>query len=322
MTTRRHHLHRPAAWLLAGLGLMAPAVASATSEPAAAAPDTGLSLAGDSEGTVFRSLTVEAENKVQIRFDRPELLIDLDPASAPGLAWGDAQDVLDRTLPDLRGPYLAASAGQPSPYAARPWLEAYHSGPVVVFRPDLEDAASWTLAVVDARGVEVHRQSGRKNPPRAIPWDGRGPDGQPVMPGLSYSFFIEATDKAGNKRRFVGDPFQVAAYRIEGPQGPEFLIDGRQWLQSVRSAHGEPSAFLLETASRLNLASGPADPIVVHATGRSLAEAEDLGRRVVADLALLLPAGSRRVAATTTVEAGAPEGGVLHIAQGELVAAR
>jgi hypothetical protein len=319
MTPRRSH-DLPAAWLLAGLALLAPLGAGATPGATAdAAADTAMAMAGGSEGTVFRSLTVEAENKVQIRFDRPELLIDLDPASAPGLTWGDAQDVLDRTVPDLQGPYLAASARQPSPYTARPWLEAYRSGPVVVIRSDLEDVAAWTLTIVDARGVEVHKRTGKKNPPQAIPWDGRGPDGTPVMPGLSYSFVIEATDKAGNKRRFVGDPFEVAAYRVDGDEGPEFLIGGRQWRQSTHRANGDPSAYLLETASWLNLTSGPGEPIVVRATARSLSEAEDLGRQAATDLSPLLPAGTSRVAVTTTVEPGAPEGGVLHIAQGEIV---
>ncbi len=41
-----------------------------------------LTLKGGQDGTVFRSLTVEGENRVQIRFERPELELDIDPNQA------------------------------------------------------------------------------------------------------------------------------------------------------------------------------------------------------------------------------------------------
>src|SRR4029077_1438196 len=70
--------------------------------PASAAPtDSGTVLKGGQEGTAFKSLTVEGEDKIQIEFERPPLALDLDPTKAPGLDWGTARDVLDRTVPDL-----------------------------------------------------------------------------------------------------------------------------------------------------------------------------------------------------------------------------
>src|SRR4029453_7070180 len=75
----------------------APAVAKPKPRPSAAAktkakPITGptVSASGDStytlksgqEGTVFKSLTVEGEDRIRLDFERPELKLDLDPAKA------------------------------------------------------------------------------------------------------------------------------------------------------------------------------------------------------------------------------------------------
>src|SRR5438552_8489738 len=57
---------------------------------AAAAPQStsaesdSMTLKGGQEGTVFRNLTIEGEDRIHVDFDRPELVLDLDPAKAPG----------------------------------------------------------------------------------------------------------------------------------------------------------------------------------------------------------------------------------------------
>lgn len=310
---------RIAMFMLAVTGAAMSAAPAAAAGPSATAPaDSAMSLAGGSDGTVFHSLTVEAENRVQIEFDRPQLQVALDPATAPGLSWGSAQDVLERTSPDLVGAFLDDSARHESPYAARPWVTACRQGPVVVIRSDLEKVDRWRLTVLDSRGEEVYVLDGRKNPPREIPWDGRLPGGEAVLPGLTCSFVLEATDKAGNKRRFVGDPFEVASYRIDGDRGAEFLVAGSEWKSASRGRTATRSPYLLETASWFNLMTGPEQPIVVQATARSISEAEALGRRAIDDLRSLLPGDASRLALTTRVEAGVPGAGVLRIRGGEL----
>jgi hypothetical protein len=296
-----------AAVLAAALPGLAAAQASAQ-----APADSTLTLAGGRDGTVFRSLTVEGENRIRIEFARPELAVDLDPASAPGLSWGSSRDVLDRTVPDLVGPFLAASADVPSPYTPRPWLAAYAAGPVAVFATDVKGVASWQLLVVDSRGAEVVEFAGEGAPPRLILWDGLDREGHPAAPGLTYSFVLESWDKAGNKRRFTGDGFALPAYRTEGPSGPLFLVSGSQWRQAAREAGGRPSVLALEAASRLNLHTGAAAVVEIRATGRSFAAAEALGDEVAAVLGPLLPGGATRLVVTTAVEDGSPpEGSVL-----------
>ncbi len=75
--------------------------APATSAPAAkgAEADSGMTLRGGQEGTVFRTLTIEGEDRVHVDFERPALDLDLDPTKVAGLDIGTARDVLDRTLP-------------------------------------------------------------------------------------------------------------------------------------------------------------------------------------------------------------------------------
>lgn len=312
----RHHLKEfPRGFAaIAALALcLCAGTALATQEAPA---DTSMALEGSSDGTVFKSLTVEGENRVRITFERPELAIDLDPSEAPGLTWGTSMDVLNRTVPDLTTPLLASSAHAVSPTQVRPWLSAYQSGPVATFTFDMEKVHSWKLQIVDSRGTEVARFEGKKNPPRRFEWDGQQLDGTMALPGLTYSYVLEAFDKAGNRRRFVGEGFQPEAYRLETKAGPEFLISGSQWREAGKSSPTGDSAFLLETASRINLRTSDDDPVVVTATAGSYAEAMALGDLVAGELRPYLPGSDGRVAVTAVAVPGSPPGGILHIRSG------
>jgi hypothetical protein len=310
-----HSLGLSLAVTLAMVLLVSPALAINPAAPEASA-DSSMALTGGQEGTVFKSLTIEGENRIQITFDRPELAIDLDPSQAPGLTWGSSLDVLNRTVPDLTSPLLATSSNLRSPYQIRPWLTAFATGPVARFTSDLENVHHWTLLVVDSRGREVVQFAGNKNPPRQIEWDGKKQDGTMALPGLTYSYVLEAFDKAGNKRRFVGDGFELEAYRRDHDQGQEFLISGNQWQDAARKARPGPSAFLLETASWLNMMIGSVDPVFITATAGSYAEAKALGDQVAAELSPLLPGDDSRVAVSAIAEPGSPPGGILHIRAG------
>jgi hypothetical protein len=272
-----------------------------------------MALSGGQAGTVFKSLTIEGENRVQITFERPELVIDLDPSVAPGLTWGSSMDVLNRTVPDLTTPLLETSSHLRTPYRIRPWLAAYQTGPVASFISDLNSVHRWNLLVVDSRGREVVQFEGKKNPPKMIEWDGRKQDGAMALPGLTYSYVLEAFDKAGNKRRFVGKGFQLEAYRRDHDNGPQFLIAGKQWRDAAKKARPGASAFLLETASWINLKTGPGDPVLITVTAGTYAEAQALGDMVAAELRPLLPGNDSRVAVSAIVEPGSPLGGVMHV---------
>ena len=296
--------------------LLGAALPSLASETAGTTPDSTMSLEGKSDGTVFRSLTVEGENRVKIRFERPDLAVDLDPSTAPGLTWGSPMDVLNRTVPDLTGPLLATSKTMPSPYGPRPWMTAYRTGPVAEFTFDMKDVHRWAMLVVDSRGTEVARFEGKKNPPKRLAWDGMQIDGSPALPGLTYSYVLEAFDKAGNRRRFVGEGFGIEAYRLDDESGPRFLVSGDQWRSAAREAAPVPSTYLLETVSWINRVSGPGEPVVVTATAGSYAEAVALGDQVAAELRPLLPGNDVRVAVAAVAQPGTPPGGILDIRSG------
>jgi hypothetical protein len=289
----------------------------ATAPAAAEAPaDSSMALAGDRESTVFRSLTVEGENRVRVTFERPDLAIELDPAEAPGLTWGSPLDALNRTMPDLEAELLTSSARFRSPYEIRPWLAAYETGPVAHFNFDMENVHRWNLLVVDSRGSEVARFAGKKNPPRRLAWDGATLDGERARPGLTYSYVLEAFDKAGNRRRFVGEGFDIAPYRREDDGRPEFLVSGTAWAAAAPGRPSSGSPYLLETASRLVLHAGADEQVTVTATAGTYAEARDLGDRVAEELRGLLPGDASRIAVATVVEPGTPPGGLLRIRVG------
>lgn len=278
----------------------------------ASAPQDDMALKGDQDGTVFRSLTVQGENRVQIRFERPELGINIDPNQAPGLMLDDALDILDRTLPDMVTPFLQTSVYARSPYTPRPWLSAYTNGPVARFTPVMDGVASWKLQVVDSRGQTAMVFAGQGNPPTEIAWDGLRLDGTPAPPGYTYSYVLEARDDAGNQRRFVGEGFPLPAYRHDNAAGPEFMVSGVQWQQS-RDRQAGASPLLLEAASWFNLRCEETRPIRVIATHRSSAEAASLAAMVSGALVPLIGGSPDRVVIETRVESGAPAGGTLHL---------
>ncbi len=292
------------------------AAAHAALQPDSVPPDSTMTLSADAEGSVLRSLTIEGENRIQFDFERPELTVDLDPAQAPGLVWGNAKDVLDRTIPDRFGPLLALSVPGLSPYRPQPWRGGFRAGPVARFRPQTDGVASWQLSVVDARGEVVREFSGEKTPPETITWDGLDAQGAPAIPGLTYSYVFTAHDRAGNRKRFVGEGFEVPPFRLATAAGPVLIFSG----DHVAAGNADrPGPLVRETASWLNRSFGPDAPVLVVATAVSVAQAEDLGAQLRDQLLGLIPGDPARIMLQVEVAPGVPQAGCLKV-QGAPVA--
>jgi len=294
----------------------APVAPKPTSGPT---EDSTLTMRGGQEGTVFKSLTVEGEDRIRLDFERPALRVELDPGGAPGLDWGSARDVLDRTVPDLASPLLMQSAHEPSPYVAHPWLSHFASGTVARFRPDVKGVERWKLTIVNARGETVATYSGRGEPPREIAWDGKSQGGAPVVPGLTYSYVLEAHDRAGNKRNFVGQGFRVSAYRLESAEGPLMVLSARELPaiapgRTLTGAATNAPPILLEAATWLNQRPRPNQPVRVTVTSKSYEEAQALADQVTRWMAPHVLGDPARIHAMAEVEPDAPEGGTIRIA--------
>ena len=301
----------------------AAAASRAPSTTSQAAPDSGMTLRGGQEGTDFRTMTVEGEDRVHLEVERPELTLDLDPEKVGGLESGTASDVLNRVPPDFMTGFLQTSAHNPSPYVAHPWLGQFATGPVARFEPNVKDVERWKLMVADSKGQTVTTFQGKGDPPKEIAWDGRSQDGTPVTPGLTYSYIFEAYDRAGNKRNFVGEGFRVSAYRLDSPDGPVLVFSGQSILAALKSARafgmgadGASRAIppvILEAAGWLNAAPRFSQPIRVTATARTFEQANLLAGRVNAALAEIALGDPARIQSVTQVEADAPDGGTIRI---------
>jgi len=271
------------------------------------APDS-TTLKGGEGGTKFPDMTVTGEDRIRIDFERPELILDLDAKSAPGLERERTLEIVDRGAPDLNEPLLTQSAGQHSSYTGRPWLTAFSTGPVARFRPTLSKVQRWTLTVADSRGATVARFTGQGRVPEQIAWDGRTLNGDLALPGLTYSYVFEAFDEAGNKRNFLGDAFTVKPYIREEKTGITLLVPGTEL--AGKTIPGSPCPILLETASWLNQLEKIDTPIVVEAQARTRDEATALAAKVSDALPGLLLGPRNRLEVRQNVVPDAPETGV------------
>lgn len=272
-----------------------------------------MTLKGGDSGTVFKSLTVEGENRIRIEIARPKLQLDLDPRSAPGLELGSIESALEYDRPGLISPLYSEVAARPSPYTARPWLDGFATGPVARFNPNVTEVDRWRLVVADSRGQEVAAFEGKGRPKKEIVWDGRAADGSMALPGLTYTYVFQAMDRAGNRRNFVGEGFSVPAYRRGNESGISFVFSGRSpGLSGLQPAgRGAVPAMLKEVASRLHQSASTSAPIRVRVVAKSFEEGDALGRNVASSLAELLLGEHSRVMHTVDVAADAPAGGTV-----------
>jgi hypothetical protein len=284
----------------------------------AADADSTMKLHGGEEGTIFKSLRIEGEDRVRIEFERPPLALTLDPKTAPGLDWESFVAVLDRKGFDFTSPYLAQTALTPPPRFAWPWFDRFAAGAVARFRPAVEGVESWRLTVADSRGETVANFEGNGKLPKEIAWNGRSLKGQPVPPGFTYSYVLEAYDRAGNKRNFVGDGFDIPPYIVQTPDGIEMLFSGSELARGSSPSSSPdgavPPRILLEAASRINQTGRLNDIVRVKVTARTFEDAKATAGAIVGYLQPLILGDPLRVQPVTVAEPDAPDAGTVAIA--------
>ena len=272
-----------------------------------------MTLRGGEEGTVFRTLTVQGEDRIHIEVERPTLQLDMDPEKAPGLERGDVKDVLERTTPDFVSPLLGVTSREASPWVGRPWLAHFPEGAVARMRPDIKGAERWRMVVVNARAESVAVYQGKGDPPREIAWDGRSTNGDPVLPGASYSYVFEARDKAGNKRNFVGEGFRVSSFRYGDDGFPVLLFAGSELPRTTGSLDSEAPPIVAEAASVMNQAPLTRQ-VMISVTARNQEQASSLALRLSRWMKPLVIGDPARFRTATSVQSDAPVDGAVKIA--------
>jgi hypothetical protein len=290
------------------------ALAEPDATPAPENAEESMTLKGGDEGTVLGDLTIRGEDRIRIEFERPTLSLDLEPREAAGLDWGDPTDVLQRSGIDIVGPLPIESIDDVCPFLARPWLQQFRSGGVARFRPSLEGVERWRLVIADSRADTVASFDGKDEPPEEIVWDGRTLSGDPMLPGVTCSYVLEAWDKAGNRRNFVGQGFDLPAYRIANEDEMVLMFSADE-LPSVTSASASLPPVLSDVASWLNQAD-VTQPIDVRVTASSFDHAKTLAESLVAALRPRVLGDPGRLRALHDVRPDAPEGGTVSVTVG------
>ncbi len=281
-----------------------------------AVPDsTAMKLRGGQEGTLFESLRIEGEDRVRIHFERPLLNLKPEAGSAQGLEWESVHDIIVRSGVDPISPFLACSAGERPARFTRPWLHTFSSGSIARFRPVVEGVDRWRLLVADSKGDTVAVFHGDGKPPKEIAWDGRSLDGSYALPGLIYSYVLEAYDRAGNKRSFLGDGFELPSYRVETDDCHMMLFSGTE-LMTAPAAYGEstlPPPVLLEVASWMNQEKDQQSPVRIEITARDVRKIKRLADEITNQLEPHLLGNSLRIQQITKIESNAPEDGTVAV---------
>jgi hypothetical protein len=277
--------------------------APASKQATTAKPDSTMRIEAGAQGKQFNSITVEGEDRVRVNFDRPELKLDVDPSKAPGLEWESVWAALGSDEFNFVDPMLSRSAYERSPYAPRPWLDSMHQGSVATFHPQVNGVEKWNLEVADSRGKTVARFQGDGKPPKEIAWDGATIDGSTARSDLTYSYVLNATDKAGNKRSFVGDSFQIPPHIVQNKDGVSMSFSA-----PVESATDRvPDAVVLEAATRINQSVATGVPVRVEVTAPTFNISKSIADEVVATLQPHLYGEPSRITVVTNVDTGGAE---------------
>jgi hypothetical protein len=180
----------------------------------------------DSSGDLPDQMVVEAEN--QVRQDIHKSVFHLPLSAAVIDTYVTEMDDLVLQISPVAGlqPFLNNPVHLASEQVPHCWLPDPATTPVVTFYPEnprRTKVRSWELAVTDYRGDVFKTFRGKGKPPRKIPWDGRGEDGQMLQVGYPYSYVFTIVDEGTNTYNYAGVSFRIPA--VDYLEGDERRLD-------------------------------------------------------------------------------------------------
>ncbi len=156
----------------------------------------------------------------------------------------------------------------------------------IVFGPSRPGVRSWTLRLVDRRGVAVRVFRGLGALPRGLDFDGTGPDGAPIDPA-GLRFALRVTEESGRVLRSGAllRPVAETGLGLDGGEGDSFALRGvaPSTVRPVLVLRGGPALALSGAAFDLAAVPGAAEATawelrIVDAQGRVVRVLKGIGR--------------------------------------------
>ncbi len=124
---------------------------------------------------------------------------------------------------------------------------------------------------------------------------------------------LEAFDRAGNKRNFVGDGFDIPPYIVQAPGGIELLFAGSE-LRARGSVGGRCCRRFFSKRRAGSIRRRQTDqPVRVEVTARRFEDAKGTADEIVRHLQRVVLGDPVRIQPVTLVEPDAPDAGTVAI---------
>ncbi|KAA3613874.1 MAG: hypothetical protein DWQ05_16495 [Calditrichaeota bacterium] len=166
----------------------------------------------DSSSNVLDDVVVQAQFKGVFEEDKLPLATNFDYSNETVIEnrvnWNSLAEVENETASAEKEVILPLHFSQPQFAQIQP-------APVKAFRLKFENLQRWQLNITSGDGSQFRQIAGEGNPPESISWDGLSTNKDPLLAGRNYAYSFTAVDKAGNKRTFPGNSFQVPAFFLE-----------------------------------------------------------------------------------------------------------
>ena len=230
-------------------------------------------LYGQETSGKLDEVVIKGEYKLKLDSERPKLRVkmNINEVIMPTIKTNEKfLNIKPNDLIDLRGslPGVVSSERTIAAYLNNIFME-----PVAKFNTEQGKELqidTWKIIISDSKGEVFHQFSGKKNMQRTITWSGRNKQGQMLLTGKWYSYFVGIKDIYGRDYTTVGEPFKYPAIMHQEKDGLVITISDELMFSKNKEATGitnEAKLLLMEAADTIK--KYHTLPIAIHAYSNS-----------------------------------------------------